>query len=59
VIGTPVFLLYALADEIKHLLFNQTRRFKMLLEKQNSIPDQSSLFDPKKIGEVLAFQYLT
>jgi len=45
VFGIPDFRLYALADGIRQFLYSQTQGLKKLLEKQNPVPIQPTLFD--------------
>jgi len=46
VFGIPDFRLYALSDGIRQFLYSQTQGLKKLLERQNSLPAQPTLFDP-------------
>jgi hypothetical protein len=46
VFGIPDFRLYALADGIRQFLYSQTQGLKRLLERQNPVPFQPTLFDP-------------
>ena len=46
VFGIPDFRLYALADGIRQFLYSQTQGLKKLLELQNSLPVQPTLFGP-------------
>jgi Transposase DDE domain len=46
VFGIPDFRLYALADGIRQFLYSQTQGLKKLLERQNTLAAQPTLFDP-------------
>jgi len=45
VFGIPDFRLYALADGIRQFLYSQTKGLKNLLDLQNPLPAQHTLFD--------------